>query len=217
MNKIKIIIVDDERLIREGLNIIISTFEDIEVLELCKDGREAYEYCKENKVDVVLMDIRMPECDGVLGTKLIKESCPDTKVLILTTFQDSEYIQQSLSNGASGYLLKNSSYDLIRGGIRAVYDGNAVVHPDVMSKLIVKEEKHDQCDEEKIKNKTALTDRELEIIKGIAQGLSNKEIGDNLFLTEGTVKNNITNILSKLSLRDRTQIAIFAYKNNIVK
>ena len=217
MNKIKIIIVDDERLIREGLKIIISTFEDIEVLELCKDGREAFEYCKKNEVDVVLMDIRMPECDGVLGTKLIKESCLDTKVLILTTFQDSEYIQQSLSNGASGYLLKNSSYELIHGGIRAVYDGNAVVHPDVLPMLIVKEEKLDQYDEEKIKNETALTDRELAIIKRIAQGLSNKEIGEELFLTEGTVKNNITNILSKLSLRDRTQIAIFAYKKSIVR
>jgi DNA-binding NarL/FixJ family response regulator len=216
MNKIKIIIADDEKLIREGLRIIISTFEDIEVLELCKDGREAFEYCKNNKVDVVLMDIRMPECDGVLGTKLIKESCPDTKVLILTTFQDSEYIKQSLNNGASGYLLKNSSYDLIHGGIRAVYDGNAVVHPDVLPKLMVRKEKFEHYEKEKIKNETSLTDRELMIIEGIAQGLSNKEISEELFLTEGTIKNNITNILSKLNLRDRTQIAIYAFKNNIV-
>jgi DNA-binding NarL/FixJ family response regulator len=217
MDKIKIIIVDDEKLIREGLKIIISGFEDIEVLKLCKDGREAFEYCKKNRVDVVLMDIRMPECDGVLGTRLIKESCPDTKVLILTTFQDSEYIQQSLNNGASGYLLKNSSYDLIHGGIRAVYDGNAVVHPDVLPKLMVKEEKTKQYDKEKIKLETSLTDRELEIIEGIAQGLSNKEISEEMFLTEGTIKNNITNILSKLALRDRTQIAIYAFKNNIVR
>jgi DNA-binding NarL/FixJ family response regulator len=217
MDKVKIIIVDDEKLIREGLKIIISTFEDIEVLGLCKDGREAFEFCKSNKVDVVLMDIRMPECDGVLGTKLIKESCPDTKVLILTTFQDSEYIQNSLNNGASGYLLKNSSYDLIHGGIRAVYDGSAVVHPEVLSKLKVMEEKDEEYNKDRIKSETTLTDRELKIIEGIAEGLSNKEISEKLFLTEGTIKNNITNILSKLGLRDRTQIAIYAFKHNIVK
>jgi DNA-binding NarL/FixJ family response regulator len=163
------------------------------------------------------MDIRMPECDGVLGTKLIKESCPDTKVLILTTFQDSEYIQQSLNNGASGYLLKNSSYDSLHEGIRAVYNGNAVMHPEVLPKLMVKDEEKENCDREKIKHETALTDREINIIEEIANGLSNKEISEKLFLTEGTIKNNITTILSKLGLRDRTQIAIYAFKNNIVK
>lgn len=214
MDKIRIIIADDEKLIREGLKIIISSFGDIEVLSLCENGREAFEFCRDNSVDVVLMDIRMPECDGVLGTKLIKESCPDTKVLILTTFQDSEYIQQSISNGASGYLLKNSSYDSLHEGIRAVYNGNAVMHPEVFPRLMVRDEEHSR---EKIKQETGLTDRELSIIEEIARGLSNREIGDKLYLTEGTIKNIITTILSKLELRDRTQIAIYAFKNNIVK
>lgn len=217
MDKIKIIIADDEKLIREGLKIIISSFDDIEVLELCENGREAFEYCRDNRVDVVLMDIRMPECDGVLGTKLIKESCPNTKVLILTTFQDSEYIQQSISNGASGYLLKNSSYSSLHEGIRAVYNGNAVMHPEVLPRLVVKDEEKEGQSRERIKHETGLTDRELNIIEEIANGLSNKEIGDKLFLTEGTIKNIITTILSKLELRDRTQIAIYAFKNNIVK
>lgn len=217
MDKIKIIIVDDEILIREGLKIIISSSDDIEVLELFQNGQEAFEYCKSNKVDVVLMDIRMPECDGVLGTKLIKDSYPDTKVLILTTFQDNEYIQQSLNNGASGYLLKNSSYDLICGAIRAVHNGSAVMHPDVLPKLTVKKERENLFDKERIKSETSLTDRELDIVEKIAEGLSNKEIGERLFLSEGTVKNIITTILSKLSLRDRTQIAIYAFKHNIVK
>jgi DNA-binding NarL/FixJ family response regulator len=217
MEKIRIIIADDEKLIREGLKIIISSFGDIEVLELCQNGREAFEYCRGNKVDVVLMDIRMPECDGVLGTRLIKESCPDTKVLILTTFQDSEYIQQSLNNGASGYLLKNSSYDSLHEGIRTVYNGNAVIHSEVLPRLMVKDKEKEVCDKQKIKHDTTLTDRELNIIEEIANGLSNKEISDKLFLTEGTIKNNITTILSKLSLRDRTQIAIYAFKNSIVK
>lgn len=217
MEKIRIIIVDDEKLIREGLKIILSSTGDIEVLGLCENGMEAFEFCRGHEVDVVLMDIRMPECDGVLGTKLIKESCPDTKVLVLTTFHDSEYIQESLNNGASGYLLKNSSYDSLHEAIRAVHNGNAVVHPEVIPLLMVKEEERPPVDREKIKQATSLTDRELIIIEEIAKGLSNKEISEKLFLTEGTIKNNVTTILSKLGLRDRTQIVIYAFKNNIVK
>lgn len=213
MNKIKIIIVDDEELIRDGLKIILSGYEDIEVVGTCEDGQEAYEFCKNNDVDVVLMDIRMGEYGGVLGTKLIKSLNKDIKVLMLTTFKDSEYIKEALEAGASGYLLKDSSYDLIHGGIKAAYEGNIVVHPHVVSKLMVKEE-------DSIENKKELkdiTDRELEIIIEIANGLSNKEISEKFFLTEGTIKNNISNILSKLGLRDRTQIAIFAFKNNLIK
>jgi Response regulator containing a CheY-like receiver domain and an HTH DNA-binding domain len=216
MNKIKIIIVDDEKLIREGLKIILSTYEDIEVLALCENGKEAFEYCRDNDVDVVLMDIRMEVCDGVLGTKLIKEVCDKTKILMLTTFKDSEYIEEALKNGASGYLLKDSSYDLIYGGIKAVYGGNVVVHPDIVSKLVVKEEKVEgEKSIDDIKKTTCLTDREIQIIIEIAKGLSNKEISEVMYLTEGTIKNNITTILSKLALRDRTQIAIFAFKNNL--
>jgi DNA-binding NarL/FixJ family response regulator len=218
VDKIKIIIVDDEKLIREGLKIILSTYEDIEVLALCEDGQKAYEFCKENKVDVVLMDIRMENCDGVLGTKLIKEHNSDIKVLILTTFKDSEYIEDALKNGASGYLLKDSSYDLIYGGIKAAFGGNIVVHPDIIPKLVVKESSGGEAiAKEKLQQETGLTEREIIIIQEIANGLTNKEIGEKMFLTEGTIKNNITTILSKLALRDRTQIAIFAFKNNLVK
>ena len=162
MDKIKIIIVDDEKLIREGLKIILSTYEDIEILELCENGKIAYDFCKENKVDVVLMDIRMPECDGVLGTKLIKGSIQNTKVLVLTTFKDGEYIKEALKNGASGYLLKDSSYDLIYAGIKAVHGGNVVIHPEIASKLMVKEEISEEIvtREEEIKKEFALTDRE---------------------------------------------------------
>lgn len=218
MEKIKLIIVDDEKLIREGLKIILSTYEDIKVLALCENGRAAYEFCRDNKVDVVLMDIRMEECDGVLGTKLIKESTPDTKVLMLTTFKDGEYIEDALKNGASGYLLKDSSYDLIYGGIKAVYGGNVVVHPEIISKLMVKEDKEDDISKaEEVKRDNGLTDREMAIIQEIARGLTNKEISEKMFLTEGTIKNNITTILSKLGLRDRTQIAIFAFRNDLVE
>ena len=214
MNKIKIIIVDDEEIIRDGLKIILSGYEDIEVVGTCEDGQEAYEFCKNNDVDVVLMDIRMGEYGGVLGTKLIKSLNKDIKVLMLTTFKDSEYIKEALEAGASGYLLKDSSYDLIHGGIKAAYEGNIVVHPNVISKLVVKEEEEDLEDKKELRD---ITDREYKIIIEIANGLSNKEIAEKFFLTEGTIKNNISNILSKLGLRDRTQIAIFAFKNNLIK
>lgn len=219
MNKIKIIIVDDEKLIREGLKIILSSYDDIEVIGLCENGKLAYEFCKDNSVDVVLMDVRMAECDGVLGTKLIKKSNPNIKVLILTTFNDSEYIKEALKNEASGYILKDSSYDLIYAGIKAVSEGNVVIHPNLIEKFIVKdnfEKDSDEENEKRIKSNTKLTDREISIIKEISNGLSNKEIAEKIFLSEGTVKNNITLILSKLSLRDRTQIAIFAFNNNLV-
>lgn len=213
MNKIKLAIVDDEKLIREGLRMILSSYEDIEVVGLCDNGKSAYEFCKNNAVDVVLMDIRMPECDGVLGTKLIREEKPEIKVLILTTFRDGSYIDEALKGGASGYLLKDSSDDLIYGGIKAAYGGNVVVHPDILNKLMVKEQ---EGASEDLQIKTGLTDREIVIIQEIANGLTNKEIAEKMFLTEGTIKNNITAILSKLYLRDRTQIAIYAFKNNLV-
>lgn len=215
MKKIKILIVDDEKLIRDGLKIILSTYEDLEVVGLCEEGYEALEFCRENPVDIILMDIRMPKCDGVLGTRIIKEEFEDIKILILTTFSDMEYIQEALKYGASGYLLKDSSYDLIYEGIKAAIKGNIVVHPEIADKILSNIPR-DRENMKKVK-KYNLTDREITIIKEIAKGLTNKEIGEKLYLSEGTIKNNISNILSKLHLRDRTQIAIFAFKNNLVE
>ena len=216
MCKVKIMIVDDEKLIREGLKIILSTYKDIEVVELCSNGYDALKMCKEKEIDLVLMDIRMPECDGVLGTRIVKEEFPNVKVLILTTFNDTEYIHEALKFGASGYLLKDSSYDLIYEGIKAAMKGNVVVHPEVASKIINNVPMSDTRFEN-VREEYELTESEISIIKEVAKGLSNKEIGEILYLSEGTIKNKISIILSKLNLRDRTQIAIFAFKNGMVK
>lgn len=214
MSKIKVLIVDDEKLIRKGLKIILSSYEDLEIVGDVSDGYEALEFCKQNNVDVVLMDIRMKLCDGVLGTRLIKEYNPKISVLILTTFNDDKYIKDAMSFGASGYLLKDSSDEILYEGIRSSFTGNIVLDKNIISKVIYSTSTHSSVD---VKTEYNLNEKEITIIKLISKGLSNKEISSELFLSEGTIKNNITNILNKLNLRDRTQIAIFAFKKNIAE
>ncbi|MGL4850327.1 MAG: response regulator transcription factor [Clostridium sp.] len=211
MSKIKVLIVDDEMLIREGLKLMLSLFEDLEIVGTAENGYKALEFCSENEVDLVLMDIRMDTCDGVLGTRLIKEKFSKIKVIILTTFKDKGYINEALKYGAFGYLLKDSSHDVIYESIKAAFKGNMVVHPDVAKEMLERKEKV-SLDNERFN----LSEKEIEIIKNIGKGLSNKEISEEMFLSEGTIKNNITGILNKLELRDRTQVAIFAFKNGIV-
>ncbi|SMC28845.1 two component transcriptional regulator, LuxR family [Clostridium acidisoli DSM 12555] len=217
MNKIKIAIVDDEKLIRDSLNIIIGSDPNLEIIGLCANGEEAYSLCKNNPIDVVLMDIRMPKVDGVTGTKLIKETSPNTKILILTTFNDDEYIFDAMKFGASGYLLKDTSHEVVIDSIKGVHLGNIIMNPEVASKVIQSNSSNMAASIEDIKHTFSLTSREIDVIKSISEGLTNKEISERLYVTEGTIKNYITEVLSKLQLRDRTQIAIFAFKNNIIK
>ena len=212
-NPMKVIIADDEMLIRTGLKIMLEASGNVEVLALAESGRAAFEACKEYQPDVVLMDIRMPESNGIEGTKLIKEAFPEVKVLIVTTFQDTEYIVEAVQNGASGYLLKDSSPEAILDGIKVAMSGKVVMDTVISEALLTNTtvEKPATFDAEK----WGLTQREVELIQQVAQGLSNKEIAQTLFLSEGTVKNNISTILSKLELRDRTQLVIFAYENKL--
>ena len=211
----KIIIVDDEMLIRDGLKLMLSLFEDIEVIGTAINGKDGFALCEQHKsqIDVVLMDIRMPEYDGVIGTRLIKEAYPHIKVLILTTFNDQSYIHDALTYGASGYLLKDSSHEIIHESIKSTLTGNVIFHPDVASQLLSPMSSVKQT--VNFYEQYRLSEKELNIIREIAEGLSNKEIATKLFLSEGTIKNHITNILFKLELRDRTQIAIFAFKNGL--
>lgn len=205
---IRVIIVDDDRIVRDSMEIILSMDKEIEVVGTFSDGDQAFNYCRENNVDVVLMDIRMPVCDGVAGTKKIRELNSRIKIIILTTFNDDNYIVQALKNGASGYLLKNISPDKIIEAIKIVNSGNMLIHPEAAVKLAgMLNEK-----EEANFSNYNLIESEIQIIELIAEGYTNKEIADRVFLSEGTVKNKISEILGKLGLRDRTQIAIFYLK-----
>lgn len=206
----KVLIVDDDGLIRDSLKILLGLEPDIEIVGTASNGQQAFELCQKIRPDIVLMDIRMPIMDGVLGTKLIKEHFNYIKVIILTTFKDDEYIREAVKNGAEGYILKNQSSDSIVDSLRAVYRGNTVLDKEIADTLtsMIEDslEKKNNIDYE-------FGNRELEVLKLISEGLSNKEIGAKLYLSEGTVRNYVTGLLNKLNLRDRTQLAIFYLKN----
>jgi DNA-binding NarL/FixJ family response regulator len=211
---ISVLIVDDDPFIRESLKLLVGMDPDIEVSAVAEHGEEALALLEEGlPVDVVLMDIRMPVCDGVEGTRRIRERHSDVRVLMLTTFDDDDYIVEALRNGASGYLLKNIPPDRIIQGIKTVHDGNILIHPDIARKLTGMLRPTPQPVPKAAElEQFGLTPAEKKVVVLIADGLSNKEIAGQLYLSEGTVKNYVTEILGKLNLRDRTQIAIFYLK-----
>ncbi|OMD97746.1 response regulator transcription factor [Paenibacillus odorifer] len=213
---IKVLIVDDDPFIRQSLQVLLGMDPDIEVVGAACEGIEALELLQEGLMaDVALMDIRMPGCGGVEGTEKIKQAFPQIAILMLTTFDDDEYIIEALRNGASGYLLKNIPPDRIIQGIKTVFEGNMLIHPDIARKLatFLQPTARKELPQVQPLESFGLTKTELAVVASIAEGHSNKEIAGQLFLSEGTVKNYITDILSKLELRDRTQIAIFYLKN----
>ncbi|MNW26143.1 Transcriptional regulatory protein DegU [compost metagenome] len=213
---IQVMIVDDDPLICESMKMILGLNEHIQVTGTAANGLEAVSLVRSGvPADVVLMDIRMPGCDGVEGTRLMKEVAPDSKVLILTTFDDDEFIIEALRNGARGYLLKNISPERIIQGIRTVHDGDMLIHPDIARKLTEllrtpSPAHHGQSME--WSTEYGLTPTEDQVVALIAEGMTNKEIAQHLYLSEGTIKNYVTDILGKLHLRDRTQIAIMYWK-----
>ena len=207
MYMIKVLLADDQELIRESLGFVLGAQGDITVVGMAKNGREAIELVRSEKPDVVLMDIRMPEVDGVECTRLIKSAYPNIKVIVLTTFDDDEYVFNALRFGASGYLLKGG---VVRGG--------SIIAPDVASKALqmfarmAKGNLTIGVDEKQTED---LQDNEWRIIREVGAGLSNKEIAAALCLSEGTVRNYLSSILSKLELRDRTQLAIWAVQTGV--
>ena len=205
----KVLIVDDDALIREGLKILLEIEEDFLVVGTASNGQEAFEMCRKEKPDLVLMDIRMPVMDGVLGTKLIKRHFKDIKVVILTTFMDDEYIKEALKSGSEGYILKNQPADSIIESLRAVNKGNIVLEREVANALSSMLKAGKKVTPERLD----ISQRELGILKLVGEGLSNKEIAERLNLSEGTTRNYVTGLLEKLGFRDRTQLAIFYIRN----
>lgn len=214
---IKVLLVDDQKILTEGLKMILGREKDIKICGVANGGKEAYELCKWSKPDIVLMDIKMPGINGAEATKLIKKDFPETKVIILTTFNDDEYIYEALKNGASGYILKDATPQEIANALRTVYNGGALIQPEVAVKVLNKfsEMAKDKQPKNIDSRVELLTSREKEICRLVGEGKNNKEISKELYLSEGTVKNHITKILYKLELRDRTQLAIFAIKNDL--
>lgn len=217
---IKLLIADDQQLIRDSLKIVLETKDSIEVVGAVANGVEVIRAIRENKPDVILMDIRMPEMDGVQCTQIIKENYPEIKIIILTTFDDDEYIFSALKYGASGYLLKGISMDSLVEAIHKVYSGNAMINGDIATKVLGMFSKMAQNDisihvEEGVEKE--ITDSEWKVIKLVSEGMSNKEIANKLYLTEGSVRNYLSSILKKLDLRDRTQLAIWAVQTGAAK
>lgn len=210
---IKVLIADDQELIRDSLRIVLSRDLDF-LVSTAVNGVDVVRKVRQDKPDVILMDIRMPEMDGVQCTQIIKENNPEIKIIILTTFDDDEYIFSALKHGASGYLLKGISTDRLVEAIHKVYHGNAMINEDIAGKVVkmFSQMAKDNAaiitvEEAYIKE---ITESEWKVIGLVSKGLSNKEIASELFLTEGSVRNYLSSVLKKLDLRDRTQLAIWA-------
>lgn len=209
---IRVLLVDDQSLFREGLETLLSVHKDILVVGVAGNGREAVEVAAKVQPDVVLMDVRMPVLDGVRATRRLKEALPQCRVIVLTTFDDDEYVFDALRAGAVGYLLKDVASAQLVEAIRAAARGESILEPSVAAKVIAEFTRvSSMLPSTQMEQLTEpLSERELEILGMIARGATNKEIANQLFITEGTVKNHVTHILGKLGVRDRTQAALKA-------
>ena len=216
---IKVLIADDQELIRQSLQIILNNEKDFEVTDAVANGVEVIRSIRKERPDVILMYIRMPEMDGVVCTQIIKENYSDIKIIILTTFDDDEYVFNALKYGASGYLLKGISMKELTEAIHKVYHGTAMINEDIASKVVklfsrmAQSNMMIQVDEQQSRE---LKNSEWQIIVQVGSGLSNKEIAARLNLSEGTIRNSLSTILSKLNLRDRIQLAIWAVQTGAV-
>lgn len=215
---IKVLIADDQELIRQSLQIVLESRTELEVVGTAANGQEVIRCVRKNMPDVILMDVRMPKMDGVQCTKIIKENYPNIKIIILTTFDDDEYVYNALKFGASGYLLKGVSMDELVNAIVTVHKGRAMINPDIATKVLRLFSQMAKADYAiSVGNKAVeeLTRTEWKIIRQVERGAANKEIAEALNLSEGTVRNYLSTILNKLDLRDRTQLAIWAVQTSL--
>lgn len=206
--RIRLLLVDDQSLFREGLRTLLSLQVDFEVIGEAGNGDEAVRLAVQLAPDVVLMDMHMPVLDGVAATRKLRETAPAIRVIALTTFDDDEYVFEALRAGALGYLLKDTPSDKLFEAIRAAHRGESFLQPSIAAKVVAEFSRVSAPKPAPLVE--PLSEREIEIVKMMAAGASNKEIGAALFITEGTVKNHITSILGKLGVRDRTQAALKA-------
>ncbi|MGV4986266.1 response regulator [Streptomyces sp. NPDC001709] len=217
---IRVLIADDQMMVREGFSVLLNAMPDIEVVGEAVNGREAVGRVRELAPDVVLMDIRMPELNGIEATREIVAADAAAKVLVLTTFDLDEYVYQALRAGASGFLLKDASARQLADGVRVVAAGEALLAPSVTKRLITEFSRLSEPPRLIPSASQAaygeLTERETEVLVLIAQGLSNAEIAERLVVAESTIKTHVSRILVKLGLRDRTQAAVFAYEARLV-
>jgi DNA-binding NarL/FixJ family response regulator len=215
---VRVLLVDDQALIRAGFRMILEAEEDLEVVGECGDGTQAIDSVKRFSPDVVLMDIRMPEMDGIEATRRIVGGDGQTgvKVLMLTTFDLDEYVYDALRAGASGFLLKDVPADQLVSGIRLVARGDALLAPSVTRRLIEEFSRSSRGRGERPTGLDELTPRELEVFKLLARGMSNAEIAADLIVSETTVKTHVARILMKLGVRDRVQAVVLAYESGVV-
>lgn len=210
---IKVIIADDQVLLRESIGYILNNDKEIQVIANAGTGKETIELIKNHKPDIILMDIEMPELDGVSATRVIKEKYPNIKIIILTTFEDADNVMESFMMGADGYIVKNVNHEDLVLTVKCVSRGLTVIHESVKKIMI---NRFRGLSDYKSKYQDKLTDIDIKIVKLIAIGKSNKEIAYILNYSEGTIKNKISKIFEKIGMTDRIQVAIFAIENGIV-
>ena len=222
---IKVLLVDDQTLIRQGIRLLLEIEPDIQVVGQAADGRAALEQVETLHPDVVLMDVRMPEMDGVAATRLLSASHPEVKVIILTTFEDDETVFEGLKAGASGYLLKDISSEEMAQAVRKVAAGEALIQSRLTRKVLAEFSRLATATDRQSSVKggpgaetlpVALTERELQVLQALTRGLSNREIAASLVITEGTVKNHVSSLIDKLGVRDRTQAVLKAQELGLI-
>ena len=211
---IRVVLVDDQELVRAGFRVLLGASEEIEVVGEAEDGQKAVEIVAQAEPDVVLMDVRMPLMDGIEATRRIRDSS-DTKVLILTTFDLDEYVHEALRAGASGFLLKDARPEELLDAIRVVHAGESLLAPSVTRRLIEEFVRRDPPTPAAAATLESLTERELEVLRLVARGLSNTEIADRLVVSHATAKTHVSRILTKLGQRDRAQLVMIAYETGL--
>lgn len=212
---INILIADDQAMVRSGLRMILESESDLVVVDEAANGAEAVRIAKRERPDVVLMDVRMPEMDGLEATRLISSESSEIKVIVLTTFDIDEYVYGALRAGASGFLLKDAPADDLVAAIRVVAGGDALLAPSVTRRIIERFAAGPDPNRT-VEGLDDLTDRETEVLRLVARGLSNSEIAEELFVSEATVKTHVSHVLTKLGIRDRVQAVVAAYESGLI-